>query len=205
MNKILGAGSFEGQCPKSKDKIIEEVEYFYARILESMGFDLNDPHLKNTPNRMAWSLVDEYCEGNYVEAPEITVFPNDDNIDHIVVSEKIDLRSMCSHHFAPFFGYAYIGYIPDQHVVGLSKFARVLNWYARRPQVQEKISEQVANHFMSVVKPKGFIIFMEGTHTCTTMRGAKQSMNSKMKNTVIRGGFEDLATRMEFYEMIRQR
>ncbi len=202
---IKGNESYKGLSPKTQEKIIPEVAYYFGKILFTMGFDLSDPHLKDSPNRMAKSLVTEYCKGNYEKAPNVTVFPNDDKIDHIIISKKIDVRSMCSHHFAPFFGHAYIGYIPNQKLVGLSKFARIVNWYSRRPQVQESIGEQVANHFMAVVKPLAFAIVIEATHTCTTLRGAEQSLESSMKTAVMRGGFaEDMASRMEFYELIKQ-
>ena len=158
--------------------------------------------MKRTPFRIAKMYVNEIFAGTYNKEPEITIFSNERNYDQIVVSGPIAVKSMCSHHFMPFYGKAYIGYLPDKHVIGVSKLSRIVDWYARRPQIQEELSEQIADYLMKNLKPKGIIVFMKAKHQCMTHRGVND--NSEMITSVVKGDFsKNNSLKTEFFNMIR--
>ncbi len=158
---------------KMNKELIEEC--FKKIISEGMGLDLNEPNLINTPHRVAKMYVDEIFSGlNPENEPKVTVFPNDDNIDQIVQSDTLKFSSTCSHHFVPFVGLAWILYVPDKKVVGASKFSRILNYFARRPQTQERMTKQVADYIMEKTQPRGCMVFTRAVHQCMTCRGINQ-------------------------------
>ena len=117
-----------------------------------MLFNTNDPNLKETPKRIAKAWFLELLSGRYVEKPKITVFPNENNIDQMVTLGNIEVKSMCSHHFLPFFGKCFIGYVPDKTIIGISKLARIVKWFARRAQLQEVLTKQIADFIYEIIK-----------------------------------------------------
>ena len=154
----------------------------FGEILEVLGIDYTqDPQTKDTPQRFARMLF-EVCSGRYADPPKLTEFPNDislnqDNypLDELVVVGPIRFNSLCSHHFVPVIGNAYIGYVPDEYLVGLSKFSRVVEYFAKRPQIQEVMTTQIFDFLMEQVKPKHLAVFVDAVHFCMYWRGVKDT------------------------------
>ena len=180
-----------------KDKIMEGVKL----ILEGIGEDVNREGLIETPERVA-RMYEELAAG-YTDDASVHLekrFTADSN--DIVLEKDIHFYSMCEHHMLPFYGTAAIAYVPDGEVCGLSKIARTLEVYARRLQLQEQLTAQVADAFMKELHPKGVMVMIEAEHMCMTMRGIKKP-GTKTVTTVSRGVFsEDDRLRNEFYIMI---
>jgi len=193
-NKVLST--------KEKEKIIKKLEKHFHRILVDMNFDIeNDQQIKNTPKRISKMWVNELFNGCYDEPPKITVFDNENNCKDIVFVGPISLKSTCSHHFVPFIGHAYIAYIPDKKIIGVSKLARIVKWFMRRPQIQEELTKQIADYIEENLIPSGVAVYLEAQHLCMTVRGVEE-YESYMKTSSVRGAFEDIATRQEFFNMI---
>lgn len=164
-----------------------------------------DPeHTGATPDRVVKALA-ELTRGLRGPDPEDilkTTFTFD-TYDQMIVVTDIDFNSLCEHHLLPFHGVAHFGYVPNGKVVGLSKIPRLVDLYAHRPQVQERLTEQVADAFTRIVQPKGCGVVLEGYHSCMGIRGVKKS-RAKMHTTALRGCFMEPATRMEFLDRIRK-
>lgn len=186
-----------------KEIVISEIEQQFKNIFDIMKIDWeNDRNMKKTPYRIAKMYINEVFNGTYTKEPDITVFPNERNYDEIVVSGPISVKSMCSHHFMPFYGKAYIGYLPNKNVIGVSKLSRITEWFARRPQIQEELSEQIAEYLMKKLEPEGVIVFIKAKHMCMTHRGVND--DSEMITSVVKGSFkENPHLKNEFFEMIK--
>ncbi|MBR5800251.1 MAG: GTP cyclohydrolase I FolE [Lachnospiraceae bacterium] len=182
----------------NKEKVKEAV----VLLLEAIGEDVNREGLKATPDRIA-RMYEEIFAGRD-EDPGVHLsktFHADNN--EMIVEKDIVFYSMCEHHLLPFYGKAHIAYIPDGEVVGLSKLARTVEVYARRPQIQEQMTAQIADAIMEHLKPKGVMVVLEAEHMCMTMRGVKKPGSSTV-TMVSRGVFEkkeDL--RSTFLQVIR--
>jgi len=187
----------------SADKIVKYfVQDSIIRQLEYIGEDPNREGLRETPNRIvkAWGEI----FAGYQEDPAdlLTTF-DAGGYDQIVVSKNIELYSMCEHHMLPFFGRAHIAYIPDKRVVGISKLSRLLEVYARRLQIQERLGEQVVNALMKHLKPKGAACIIKAQHLCMMMRGVEKQ-NSVMVTSSLRGAFlDEPATRAELFSLVK--
>lgn len=190
---------------KQKDDIREKLKFKFTEILDILGFDhANDPNLVGTPNRLAKMYTYEILEGNFSKAPDITTFPNTKNYDQIVALSDIEVKSLCSHHFCPFIGTCSIGYQPGERVVGLSKLSRIVTHFARRPQIQEELTEQIAEFLVETLKPKGVIVVMHCEHHCMKIRGVEEH-DSEMHTSAVRGTFlTNPSTKQEFFELIRK-
>lgn len=188
-----------------RDKKIKNIEKKFEDIFEIMDIDWkNDYNMKETPYRIAKMYINEVFSGCYNEEPKITVFPNDKDYDEMVISGPIQVKSMCSHHFMPFFGKAWIGYMPDEKVIGVSKLSRITNWFARRPQIQEELGEQIADYIEEKIEPAGIAVFIKAKHQCMTHRGVNEP-ESEMSTSVVRGKFkEDHSIKMEFLNLINK-
>ena len=179
----------------------DSIKVLYWEILREIGLDLEDPNLKETPQRIARMYVDEIFNP---EEPKCTVFPNEEKYDQIVIDKNIPFYSMCSHHFLPFFGTASIGYIPEKQLLGLSKLDRIVDYYAKRPQLQERMTQQIAKYIEKKVKPKGVAVVITARHLCKEMRGIKKS-NAEMVTSEMLGAFrKNKETRNEFMELIKE-
>lgn len=145
-------------------------------------------HVHETPERIvrAWK---EYLVNLCKEPPEMKVFLNDENIDEILLCRNIWFNSLCAHHFFPFSGVAHFAYIPDKYLVGLSKMPRLVKYFAKQPQYQERIATQTVNWFMETVKPRGCMIIMDARHECTACRGVESE--SRFTHSTVRGCFLD--------------
>ena len=163
----------------------------FTLILEGLGLDQQSTHLVGTPQRAARAWFDELCKGLTAPAPDITTFPS--KADEMVILQHIPIRSLCAHHLLPFFGEATIGYIPGaDRLLGLSKLSRIANYWARRPQVQEILTAQIADHVASVVVNEkkgtgGAGVIIRATHLCMTLRGVNHS--GEMTTSAMRGIF----------------
>ncbi len=170
-------------------------------ILEAIGEDPDREGLRETPDRVARMYGEIFWGGE--ESPEESLRKQFDEQHHEVVLVKdIPFYSMCEHHLMPFFGTAHVAYIPNGHVVGISKLARVVEWYARRPQVQERMTSQIADIVNTELRPQGVAVVCEGIHTCMTMRGVKKP-GSSVITSAVRGAFRNsVATRTEIMALI---
>jgi GTP cyclohydrolase I len=189
---------------EERERLIKSIEEHMKIMMVTLNIDIrDDPNSKDTPHRFAKMLINETMSGRYGPEPKITTFPNTQGYDQAIMSGPIRIESMCSHHWQPFIGEAYIAYIPDDTVVGLSKLSRIAIFYAKRPQIQEELTEQIANHVEKVLgNSKGVAVMIRSQHQCMTCRGV-HDINAKMTTSALRGAFkEDPATRAEFYEMV---
>ncbi|WP_043315472.1 GTP cyclohydrolase I FolE [Microbulbifer sp. HZ11] len=175
----------------------------YAHIIEAIGEDLERPGLKDTPQRAAKAM--QYLTRGYHQTVEEIVndalFPSD--CSEMVLVKDIELYSMCEHHMLPFIGKAHVAYIPDGKVLGLSKVARIVDMFARRLQIQEQLTVQVAQTIQQVTGAAGVGVIIEAKHMCMMMRGVEKQ-NSVMKTSAMLGSFRSQqATRNEFLSLIR--
>ena len=129
-------------------------------ILEALGLDLEDPNLKETDQRVARMYQEMFHGLKEGSEPKITTFPNDENYQAMVMERDLPFYSMCAHHLVPFYGHAHIAYIPTDRILGLSKFSRILEFYAKRPQLQERITEQVVDYLVQRLKPIGAMVVL---------------------------------------------
>ncbi|WP_052137748.1 GTP cyclohydrolase I [Heyndrickxia ginsengihumi] len=151
---------------------------------------MDDPSIKDTPNRVAKMLVDETCNGLFTEPPEITTFPIDEHTSRdLIVIEDIPFSSLCEHHFQPFIGKATVAYLPNDRIMGLSKAARVLDYFAARPQVQERLTGEVAQFLYEQLNAKGVLVIVQAEHFCMKVRGVKKHGSSTI-TTAIRGDID---------------
>lgn len=205
MDKKIFSNESKILSENEKEIKIAKLTMMFNQFFEILDFDnKNDSQLRDTPKRMAKMWVNELLSGNYTEQPKVTMFPNDRKYDQMIVTEKIQVSSLCAHHFLPFTGFCTIAYLPDKNIVGLSKFARITEWFARRPQTQEELTQQIANFIQTNAEPLGVGVYIEATHSCMTLRGAKQPHDSKMKTTALKGIFlEDPNVKNEFLNFIK--
>ena len=207
MSKLKYANGNIILTEEQKQQMIEEASVHYGKYMTALGFDWeNDPNSSDTPRRVAKAFVNDLAEGVYSEGPKITAFDNVDKYDGMVFQGNIKLHSFCSHHHLPFVGVANVGYIPgvDGKVIGLSKLNRIVEFYARRPQVQENLTMQIHRHIDRVCeKNEGVAVMIEANHMCACVRGVKH--DSTMKTSKLSGAFMDSTelARGEFYEFIR--
>ena len=191
--------------PGDMEKLLDEVEIKMQGVLDSMVIDTaRDHNTNNTARRVAKMYLNEVFKGRYVPAPTITEFPNVGHLNELMIVGPITVRSACSHHFCPVIGRVWIGVMPNEHtnVIGLSKYARLVDWIMGRPQIQEEAVVQLADLIMEKTQPDGLAIVMEASHFCMSWRGVRD-MDSKMINSVMRGVFlKDSALRREFLSLI---
>ena len=180
----------------------DELEQHYAGIIRSVGENLSREGLLRTPHRAAKAM--EYlCRGYRQTIDDVVneaVFTSD--ADDMVIVKDIELYSLCEHHLLPFVGKAHVAYLPRGKVIGLSKVARIVDMYARRLQIQENLTIQIADAIEHAIEPAGVAVTIEAEHLCMKMRGVEKQ-NSVMKTSVMLGTFrESQATRMEYLQLI---
>lgn len=171
-------------------------------ILTALGLDLADPNLAETDLRVAKMYMEMF--GGLAEGaePKVTTFPNEEGYSHMVMEKQIPFYSMCAHHLIPFYGHAHIAYIPRDRILGLSKFARILEFYAKRPQLQERLTEQVVTYLDSQLQPLGAMVVIEARHLCVEMRGVKKP-GALTVTSALRGIFHQKPVREEFLDLLR--
>lgn len=182
------------------DSIQENV----VRMLQFIGEDPTREGLKDTPNRIARAWRDEIFVGYQKDPKEVLTTFQTDGYNQIILLRDIEMFSMCEHHMLPFTGVAHIAYIPNERIIGVSKLARLLDIYARRLQIQERIGEQVTNALMEHLKPQGAACIIEAVHMCMRMRGVSKQHSTMVTSSVKGVFFEDARARSELMELIRR-
>ena len=180
----------------------QKVEQAIRLLLEGIGEDTEREGLKDTPDRIARMCMEIYGgldeEADHHLAKQFEVENNE-----MVLEKDITFYSMCEHHLMPFYGKAHVAYIPNGKVTGLSKLARTVDVYARRPQIQERLTVQIADALEEYLQPKGVMVMIEAEHMCMTMRGV-QKPGSKTVTTIVRGAFaEDFTLQQTFLQMVK--
>ncbi len=182
-------------------EVTNEVKDRYKAIIEELGENIEREGLVKTPERAA-KAMQFLTQGYEMDAAEIlkgAMFAEDYN--EMVIVKDIELYSLCEHHILPFFGKAHIAYIPNGHIVGLSKIPRIVDVFARRLQVQERLTHDILECINNTLKPKGVAVVIEASHMCMMMRGV-QKQNSVTTTSGFRGAFEKIETRTEFLKLI---
>lgn len=181
----------------------EKIEKLFSEIMEVLGMDLSDDSLKETPARVAKMYVDEVFYG--LEAknfPKITVVENKFDYDHAVIEVNIVTNSHCEHHFVPIIGKTHIAYIPNQKVIGLSKLNRIVDYFAKRPQIQERLTLQIHQALVQILETQDVAVVVDAMHACVKTRGIKD-VTSMTRTSKLSGAFkEDTSHRIEFLQAI---
>ena len=187
---------------KSDEEKIKNIQHHFKMIMQEMGLDLTDDSLSGTPYRVAKMYVKELFYGlNPANKPKLSTFENKYGYKKMLVEENITIDSACEHHFLPIVGHAHVAYIPKDKVIGLSKINRLVNYYARRPQVQERLVLQILNDLQEVLDTKDVIVSVTAKHLCVSSRGIKDQ-NSLTTTLEYGGCFSETATRNEFLKII---
>ena len=184
-------------------QVTDDVKERYLDIIKDLGENTSREGLKKTPERAA-KAMQFLTQGYHQDAAEIlksAMFK--ETYDEMVIVKNIELYSLCEHHILPFFGKAHIAYIPDGNIVGLSKLPRIVDVFARRLQVQERLTEQILECINNTLKPKGVAVVIEAAHMCMMMRGV-QKQNSVTTTSGFRGAFKNIETRTEFLKLISE-
>lgn len=193
-----------------KAQMIEQAAEYYGKFLTALGFDwAADPHSANTPRRVAKAWVNDLMAGSINPEPEVTAFPNDEGYTGLICQTRIPVVSMCAHHNLTFSGVAHVAYIPgkNQHdmVIGLSKLNRIVDFFSRRPNIQESLTKQIHDKIQELcVGNRGVAVVVESQHNCVLCRGVKH--DSVMKTSQMSGYFwtNEVGTRAEFFNLIDQ-
>lgn len=186
-----------------KGLLVDEVTEKFQSVLESLIIDtVNDHNTKDTARRVAKMYVNEIFSGRFNSAPAITTFPNAKTYDQLYVTGPITVRSVCAHHFQNISGVAYIGVYPGKNVMGLSKFNRIVDWYASRPSIQEELTVQIANHVQEITQADGVAVVIKAEHGCMTARGVKEH-ESDMTTSHVHGTLrENQILKQEFFNIL---
>ena len=203
-NDNIAAHIREGEL----DLLLDEVQGKLDSVLSSLVIDTESDHnTQDTARRVAKMYLHEIFKGRYHAPPAVTEFPNAERLNELMIVGPITVRSACSHHLCPIIGKVWVGVMPNEHsnLIGLSKYARLIDWLMSRPQIQEEAVSQVADLLQSRMQPDGLAVVMEADHFCMQWRGVKD-MDSKMINSVMRGSFlKDPNLRREFLALVQQR
>jgi GTP cyclohydrolase I len=191
----------------SEDEMLllqEEVEENMSVLLRSLIIDVdNDHNTKGTAKRVAKMYLQEVFKGRYLERPQITDFPNAKHLDEIYSLGPITIRSACSHHLVEIEGQCWVGIVPSERVIGISKFSRLVDWICSRPHIQEEMVIMLADEIESLISPVGLGIVIKAKHHCMTWRGVKETSNT-MVNSVVRGSLrENASMKKEFFDLIQ--
>lgn len=187
------------------EEIEREVEAKARELLRALVIDVdNDHNTRDTAKRLAKMFVRELFSGRYEPAPAVTEFPNAERLNELMIVGPLGVRSACSHHLCPIIGRIWVGVMPNAktNLIGLSKYARLINWIMSRPQIQEEAVSQIANVLEQRLQPDGIAVVLEADHYCMRWRGVKDDQ-SKMINSVMRGSFlADPTLRREFLTLL---
>lgn len=189
---------------KSDKEKMQAIENHFFHIMEEIGLDMTDDSLKGTPHRVAKMFIQEIFSGlNPSNKPKMSVFENSYHYDKMLVEANISFNSTCEHHFLPIIGHAHIGYVSSGKVIGLSKLNRIVDYYSRRPQVQERLIMQIFNELKTVLETDNVIVVMEAKHLCVSSRGIQDE--SSYTSTIQYGGvFNEKENRNDFFNLIKQ-
>ncbi len=188
---------------KTDEEKIKIVSWHFSQIMEALGLDISDDSLKGTPYRVAKMYVKEIFSGlDPAKKPEITLFQNKYRYNQMLVEKDITFYSNCEHHFVPIIGKAQIGYISSGKIIGLSKINRIVQYYAKRPQVQERLTMQIAGELKSVLNTEDVAVVIDAVHLCVSSRGV-QDIQSSTITSQFDGAFRCESTKNEFLSFIK--
>tara|TARA_B100000902_G_scaffold390925_1_gene440713 strand:- start:292 stop:954 length:663 start_codon:yes stop_codon:yes gene_type:complete len=186
----------------SDEHKIEVIQYHFGKIMEELGLDLTDDSLSGSPYRVAKMYVNELFYGlNPKNKPKMSVFENKYGYNKMLVEQNITVDSCCEHHFLPITGFAHVAYIPKDKVIGLSKLNRIVDYYAHRPQVQERLSVQILKELQEKLETKDVIVMISAKHLCVSSRGIKDK--NSLTTTIEYGGcFKEEHMRQDFFKIV---
>jgi GTP cyclohydrolase I len=194
----MRADAFE----KTDEEKIAAIEPHFRAILEILGMDLRDDSLRGTPLRVAKMYVKELFQGlNPANMPSMTLFENKFQYNEMLVEKNINFYTNCEHHLVPFFGKAHVAYISSGKVIGLSKLNRLVEYFSKRPQVQERLTMQVGKALQTVLQTQDVAIMMDAKHLCVASRGVKDDSSNTI-TTFFGGKFQEEKTKMEFLQYV---
>ena len=182
-------------CHPNGTRNLAAAEMAAAALLSALGVDLSGESLAETPGRMARALAEMLTPRDFY----VKTFLNDEGYRQLVIEREIAFRSLCEHHFLPFTGLAYVAYLPGERVLGLSKLARVVELFAHRPQVQERLTQQVANWLNDNLEPQGVGVVLVAEHMCMTLRGARAVGSTTVTSALHGLLLTDASAREEFF------
>lgn len=192
----------EGAFLKTDNQKIKEISIHFEKIMEILGLDLTDDSLKGTPYRVAKMYVQEIFSGlNPENKPKIALFENKYQYNQMLVEKNISFYSNCEHHFVPIMGKAHVAYISNGSVIGLSKLNRIVQYFAKRPQVQERLTVQIAKELQHVLGTQDIAVLIDAKHLCVSSRGIKDESSSTV-TSYYSGKFENEATKNEFLKSL---
>mgnify|MGYP003331508507 FL=1 len=203
MDLLNKANGNAPRTPKEIEKMIDKAAKHYGEFLKAAGFDYEkDPQTIDTPRRVAKAWMKDLVIGSVTDEPNITVFPNDEGYSGLVIQSGIPIVSMCAHHNLAFTGYATVAYVPAENVIGLSKLNRIVEWFSRRPQMQESLTQQVHDYLATKMNCPSVAVSIACKHTCCSHRGIKHP--SVMTTNKFSGVFmeKDNLIREEFLHAI---
>lgn len=185
--------------PPPADVDIAAAEHAARDFLRALGIPTDGESLQDTPGRMARAYAELFTSPEF----DLTTFPNDEGYDELVLARSIPVRSVCEHHLLPFVGVAHVGYLPGERILGLSKLARVVGHFAARPQVQERLTKQVAGWLQENLAPAGVGVVIEAEHSCMTIRGIRAAGSTTVTSALLGTLREDPRSRQEFFALTR--
>lgn len=181
---------------------IAQIEYYFRQIMDTLGLDLTDDSLKGTPKRVAKMYVKEIFSGlDPANKPKAALFDNKYQYNEMLVEKDISFYSNCEHHFVPIFGKAHVAYIANSKVIGLSKLNRIVQYFAKRPQVQERLTMQIAKELQKVLGTEDVAVVMDAKHLCVASRGVQDDTSTTI-TSFYGGKFQQEATRAEFLKYV---
>jgi len=189
----------------SDSEKIETISDHFRAIMETLGLDMEDESLRGTPDRVAKMYVKEIFSGlDPDNKPEARKFDNKFGYGDILMEKNIRVNSFCEHHFLPFIGKAHVAYISSGKVIGLSKINRIVDYYSRRPQVQERLTMQIAEEMQSALETEDVAVFIDSKHLCVSLRGIQDDASSTI-TTEFRGAFRDPDVQRRFLDYVQSR
>ena len=187
---------------KTEEEKIAAIEPHFKAIMEILGMDLRDDSLRGTPLRVAKMYVKELFQGlNPANMPSMTLFENKFQYNEMLVEKNINFYTNCEHHFVPFFGKAHVAYISSGKVIGLSKLNRLVEYFSKRPQVQERLTMQIGKALQTVLQTQDVAVMMDAKHLCVSSRGVKDDSSNTITN-FFGGKFQEENTKIEFLKYI---
>ena len=192
----------EGAFDMSDDEKIAQIEYHFRQIMETLGLDLTDDSLKGTPKRVAKMYVKEIFSGlDPKNMPKVALFDNKYQYNEMLVEKNITFYSNCEHHFVPIIGKAHLAYIANGQVIGLSKLNRIVQHFAKRPQVQERLTMQIAKELQKILGTDDVAVMIDAKHLCVSSRGVKDDTSTTI-TSYYGGKFQEEATKAEFLKYV---
>ncbi|HEY1039695.1 MAG TPA: GTP cyclohydrolase I FolE [Bacteroidia bacterium] len=186
----------------SDEEKIRIISEHFSKIMDTLGLDLSDDSLRGTPNRVAKMYIKEIFSGlDPANKPEVKLFDNKYRYDQMLIEKNITLYSNCEHHFVPIIGKAHVAYVSSGKVIGLSKLNRIVQYFSQRPQVQERLTMQIANELKTILETEDVAVVIDATHLCVSSRGIKDTASSTITSSYS-GKFKSGTVRAEFLKLI---